>query len=238
MQDRILLTVAARGGSKGVKNKNIRDLNGLPLIAHTINQAIAWGKADSIVCSTDSQDIADVAREYGAQVPFMRPEHLAEDTSGKRDVLKHALKYMEDQTLSKFNILIDLDATAPIRTLSDLDGSLELFKEKQAKCVFSVTPARKNPYFNMVELDANNVSRLSKNLKKPLVRRQDAPKVFDMNASIYIYDREFLLDEKSDTVFSDQSYAWVMDEISAFDIDTEQDFRFLEFLTKEQLVQL
>src|SRR3989338_9811887 len=115
----ILLTIAARGGSKGVKNKNIRFLAGMPLIAHTILQAKQWGKAAKIICSTDSKEIAEVARSYGALVPFTRPAELAQDTSGKIDCLRHALKTMEQMDQTKYDVLVDLDATAPLRKISD-----------------------------------------------------------------------------------------------------------------------
>ena len=238
MKPKILLTIGARGGSKGVKNKNIRPLCGVPLIAHTIRQAKRWGQADHIVCSTDSAEIAKIAKKYGAEVPFMRPAALATDQAGKRGVLRHALQTMEKLTGEKFSILVDLDATAPIRQVRDIDQSLRTFLKKKAKCVFSVTPSRKNPYFNMVEADGQGWVKLVKKLSRPIVRRQDAPKVYDMNASIYVYDRDFLLDEKINTVFSSRSAVWVMDEWSAFDIDTEMDFKFIEFLISKKIVRL
>jgi CMP-N,N'-diacetyllegionaminic acid synthase len=234
----ILLTVAARGGSKGVKNKNIRALCGKPLIAHTILQAIKWGQADRIICSTDSEEIASVARQYGAEVPFVRPAELATDLSGKIEVLRHALKAAELGAGVRYPILVDLDATAPVRDVSDIEGALQLFLEKSAKTVFSVVPARKNPYFNMVELDVEGKAVLVKALDATVKRRQDAPKVYDMNASIYVYDREYLLEEATRSALSDKSYAYVMGELSAFDIDSELDFQFIEFLVSRGVVRL
>ncbi len=237
-KEKVLVTIAARGGSKGVKNKNIRNLCGAPLIAHTIMQARKWGKADRIICSTDSDIIASTAKKYGAEVPFIRPVELATDNVGKLEVLRHALKAMEKQSGEEYAIIIDLDTTAPLRKISDIDGAYKLFVDKWPKSVFSVTPCRRNPYFNMVEVDPAGYAILVKTRGSTFERRQDAPKVYDMNASIYVYDRGFLLDENVKSAVSDRSLIWVMDRLSAFDIDEEIDFKFVEFLVSEGLVSL
>ncbi len=235
---KVLLTIAARGGSKGVVNKNIRPLCQLPLIAHTINQAKQWGKADRIICSTDSEEIAVVARQYGAEVPFMRPALLATDTAGKIGVLRHALHTVEEYSNEHYDVLIDLDATAPIRKVDDIEGSFQLFLNQSPDAVVSVTPCRKNPYFNMLELTQDGTVKLVKEAEGKFLRRQDAPRVFDMNASIYVYATQFLRDERHTTAISGRTLAWVMDEHSAFDIDTEEDFQFIEFLTTKGFVRL
>lgn len=237
-KEKILLIIAARSGSKSVKNKNIRELCGLPLIAYTILQAKRWGKADRIICSTDSQEIASIAKEYGAEVPFIRPSQLATDTVGKIDVLKHALKTVEEQNNEVYPIVIDLDVTAPIRQISDIEKMLQLFLEQRPKSIFSVTPSRRNPYFNMVEINSDGYAIMAKNTNTPIKSRQEAPPVYDMNASIYIYDRDFLLDEKTKISLSDNTLIYIMDELSAFDIDNEVDFQFIEFLILKGLVKL
>ncbi|MFX1483471.1 MAG: cytidylyltransferase domain-containing protein [Promethearchaeota archaeon] len=150
---RILGTICARGGSKGVKNKNIRELDGKPLIYYTINTLREWGKADRIVCSTDSPEIAKLANKYGAETPFLRPKDLASDTAPKIPVIKHALHYCENEEGVNYDVVVDLDPTSPIRTTSDIDGALQNFIDKKADVLYSVTEAKKNPYFNMVELD-------------------------------------------------------------------------------------
>ena len=142
--DKILLTVCARGGSKGVKNKNIRSLCGEPLIAHTIKQAKSWGRADRIICSTDSQDIAQIARQYAADVPFIRPDQLATDTMGKLAVIQHALKTIEQQDKTQYAIIVDLDVSAPLRQVSDIEGAYQLSLQHQADSVVSATKARRN----------------------------------------------------------------------------------------------
>jgi CMP-N-acetylneuraminic acid synthetase len=227
----ILLTIAARGGSKGVKDKNIRPLAGLPLIAYSVLQAIEWGKADKIVCTTDSKKIASIAKEYGADIPFMRPRKLANDIVGKIEVLRHCLKNVEDIYKKKFEIIVDLDVSAPIRKVSDIDNVVTLFKQKRPLSIFSVTRSRKSPYFNMVEKAEDGFYKLVKRNNSSLfLRRQDVPPVYDMNASIYVYNRKYLLDTNTRTAISNNSLIWIMDETSAFDIDTELDFQIVDFL--------
>lgn len=232
----LLITICARGGSKGVKGKNIRILSGKPLIYYTIKQAKNWGKAKHIVVSTDSEEIARIAEKYGAEVPFIRPKELATDIADKVSVIKHVLKSCEEIFGKKYDSIMDLDVTAPIRKVQDLENAYQLFLQKNPKTLFSVVPARKNPYFNMVEETTDGKITLSKQGK--FFRRQDAPPVYEMNASIYIYDREYLLDEKTDSAISDDSIIYIMDEISRIDIDSELDFKYIEFLMKENIISL
>jgi len=235
----ILLTVCARGGSKGVKNKNIKQLMGEPLISHTIKVAKKWNKAAKIICSTDSDRIAEIAIKYGIKVPFMRPKELASDEAGKIAVIRHALLECERIYDTKYDVVVDLDVTSPIRTNKDLNKCLNIFKSKNVDVLLSVVEARKNPYFNMLEINKQGFAEISKKLPNKLLRRQDAPKVYSANASIYFYKRNFLLNEKNTSPLSSKKVAvYVMSEISAVDIDNELDFKFIEFLIKEKVVIL
>lgn len=228
----ILVTIAARGGSKGVPNKNIRMLCGKPLIAHTILQAKAWGRATRIVVSTDAPAIAAVAKEYGADVPTLRPAELATDTAGKLAVIRHAWQHAETHYQLRFDLIVDLDVTAPLRTVQDLEHCYQRFVECQPTTLFSVVPAHKNPYFNMVELSADGVPSLVKS-GGDVTRRQDAPAVYDMNASIYFYQRAFLAEARQESVMTANSQVHIMPDISGFDIDREIDFVFVEFLVEQ-----
>lgn len=235
----ILITICARGGSKGVKNKNIRELNGKPLISYTIEVAKKWGKAKRIICSTDSEKIAKIAKKYGAEIPFMRPKEIAKDDTGKIEAIRHALVNSEKIFSEKYELVVDLDATSPIRTKKDLDNCLKIFNEKRPEVLFSVVKSKKNPYFNMVERNDKGFAELSKNPEKPLLSRQESPQVFDMNASIYFYNREFLLDKKNISPFSsNRVMIYEMDDKSRIDIDDEMDFRYIEFLIKNKVVPL
>jgi len=234
----ILLTIVARGGSKGIEKKNIKLLMGKPLIAYTIEQALKWNQAKRIIVSTDSQEIANIAKEYGAEVPFLRPDHLAKDSTPKGAVLKHALIECERQFNEQYDIVVDLDVTSPLRSQKDLDQCLDLFLKSKPKTLFSVVNARKNPYFNMVERNGSGAIALCKTFEKGVMRRQDTPKVYSLNASIYFYNRNYLLESDMPHAISDQSEIYVMDDISGTDIDQEMDFKFIEFLVKEDCVQL
>lgn len=228
---KILGTICARGGSKGVKNKNIKELHGKPLVAYTIEYLKKWGKADRIICSTDSKKIAEIAKEYGAEIPCMRPAELATDNAFKLDVLKHIVNFVEEKEKTKYDIIVDLDPTAPLRKKSFLEEAFDAFIESDANNIYSVCKARKNPYFNMVELDENGYAHLCKNSN--VIRRQDAKKVYEMNASIYIYKRDFLL--KTNTIHSDKTIIYEMLDVSSIDIDSELDFKFVEFLLKNEV---
>jgi len=225
---KVLGTICARGGSKGIKDKNIRELVEKPLIAYTIEYFKNWEKADRIVCSTDSKRIADIAKKYGAEIPFLRPDELATNTAPKIPVLQQLVKFCEKQDNIKYDTIVDLDPTAPLRKRKFLEDAFKKFLENDANNLYSVTKARKNPYFNMVELDENGYAHLCK--KSNIVRRQDAKPVFELNASIYIYDRDFLLN--TNALHSDKTIIYEMPGIASIDIDSELDFIFVEFLLK------
>ena len=235
--DNLLVTICARGGSKGVKGKNIRPLAGKPLIYDTLKKAKEWGKGKHIIVSTDSDEIAKVAKELDAEVPFIRPQDLATDEIGKVEVIRHALKKCEEIYNEKFNAVMDLDVTSPVRKVQDLENSYQLFLRKNPKTIFSVVNAHRNPYFNMVEVGVDGKARVCKE-SASFVRRQDAPKVYDANASIYVYSREFLINEEGSNVITDNSIVYVMDDISRIDIDSEVDFKYIEFLVKENIISL
>lgn len=228
---KILCTICARGGSKGVKNKNIKPINNKPLIAYTIEQAKESKLFDHIVISTDSDDIANIAKEYGAEVFFKRDERMASDTAGKLDVIKDAFVKSEEYYNEKYDYLIDLDATAPLRNVDDIINSFNQFLENNNGNLITAMPSRRSPYFNLVEVDQNGKVNLSKKLDNSIGRRQDAPKSYDMNASIYIWKRDIILDKKS--LFLDNTGLYIMPENRSIDIDTELDYKFVEFLMKE-----
>lgn len=228
----ILCTICARGGSKGVKNKNIKELNGKPLIAYTIEQAKASGLFEHIVISTDSDDIAQTAKRYGAEVFFKRSAEMASDTAGKLDVIRDAFARSEEHYGKTFDYLVDLDATAPLRSVEDIVDSFEQFMQNDNDNLITAMPSRRSPYFNLVEVDNNGKVSLSKKLDSTVVRRQDAPKSYDMNASIYIWKRDTILNENS--IFLEKTGLYVMPEERSIDIDNELDFEFVEFLMRKQ----
>lgn len=232
MSKKILCTICARGGSKGLKNKNIKLLLDKPLIAHTIAQAGQSGLFEHIVISTDSNEIAQIAKKYGGEVFFTRDATLASDNAGKLAAIQDAFIRSEAHYNTQFDYLIDLDATAPLRKISDIQNAFEqLINNNNTNLITGVT-SRKSPYFNLVECDENNKVKLSKQLDKPILRRQDAPKCYDMNASIYIWNRDTILNQTS--IFLESTGLYEMDENSLFDIDTELDFKIVEMIMKEK----
>jgi len=230
---RILCVIPARGGSKGLPGKNIRDLAGKPLIAHSIDQAKQSRYIDRVVVSTDSDEIARVARSFGAEVPFLRPAELATDKSSTIDVLLHAMDWMEQKERFAFDILLLLHVTAPLRTVGDIDACVEQLVDMKCDNVFSVTEAHRNPYFNMVERRGNTV-RLVK--ESAVVTRQAASPVFDMNCSIYVWWKDVLRKKKG--LFLDRTETYIMPKERSFDIDDIVDFRIVEMLLKESSREL
>ncbi len=228
----ILCTICARGGSKGIKNKNIRELCGKPLISYTIEQAKNSNLFDHIVISTDSDDIAAIAKKYGGEVFFKRSVEMASDTAGKLDVIRDAFIRSEKYYNRVFDYLIDLDATSPLRNVADIINSFNQFKKDNNDNLITAMPSRRSPYFNIVEQSEDGKVYLSKKLDNAIVRRQDAPKTYDMNASIYIWKREAILNEN--TLFLENTGLYVMPEERSIDIDSELDFKFVEFLMKEK----
>lgn len=227
-------TICARGGSRGVPGKNIRQLDGHPLLAYTIAVARSCPWIDRVIVSTDSEAVADVARRYGAEIPFMRPAALAGDTAAKVPVLQHAVRSLEAAGAA-IDIVIDLDPTSPLRTADEIEACWRLVQSPATDIVFTVTPARKNPYFNMIEL-ADGYARLCKVADRTIVRRQDAPEVFEMNASIYAWRRDHLIDDGR--VLGVCSRIVEMPLERSHDIDHEVDFAFLEFLVTTGRVTL
>lgn len=235
---KILVTIATRGGSKGVKNKNIKPLLGKPLIYYTLKQALSWPAASRIIVSTDSIEIADIVKKQNVDVPFIRSQELATDSCGKMFVIRDALVRCEKLYNEKFDIVVDLDVTSPVRTIQDLDNCLDIFLKYNPKTLFSVVAAHKNPYMNMVEKDNEDKIQICKRLFEKITRRQDAPLVYSLNASIYFYDRNYLLKDKDPFPINDNCRMYVMPDTAAIDIDREIDFKFLEFLLKDQYIKL
>lgn len=227
-----ICTICARGGSKGVKNKNIRLLLDKPLIAHTILQARSSGLFDCLAVSSDSDEILAVAATWGVDHLIKRPAELATDHAAKLPVIRHCVTQTELLTGSTFDTIVDLDATSPLRVPDDIIRCVQLLEERNASNIITGAPARRSPYFNLVEVDDNGVARLSKPLAVPVVRRQDAPRCYDMNASIYVWKREVLFDSPS--LFTPDTLLYEMPEERSVDIDSELDFKIVAMLMAER----
>tara|TARA_R110000868_G_scaffold153644_9_gene379158 strand:- start:5360 stop:6079 length:720 start_codon:yes stop_codon:yes gene_type:complete len=224
-----LCSICARGGSKGVPNKNIAIIDGKPLIAHSILQAKATGLFRHIAVSSDSSEILAAAKEYGADILVQRPQELASDTAPKLPAIRHCLQESIKASGVNFDYIVDLDSTSPLRKPIDILNVIELlYKDPHNENVITGTPSRRSPYFNMVELDSNDIPRIIKKLDKDITRRQDAPKCFDMNASIYAWKIDAILSEQS--LFTDKTRLYIMPEERSLDIDSPLDFEIVSFL--------
>ena len=222
-----ICTICARSGSKGLKSKNVRLMHGKPLIAHTILQAQSANIFDAISVSSDSKIILDIASDYGVEFMIQRPQELATDQASKLLTIRHCLKATEEITEHRFDVIVDLDVTSPLRSADNIKNAVNLLDDQKVSNVITGVPARRSPYFNMAELDQNGIARLPKPPKNQFFRRQDSPQCYDMNASIYVWKRKCLLD--SDSIWNEQTRLYVMSEES-MDIDSELDFEIVEFL--------
>jgi len=230
----ILCTICARSGSKGVNNKAFKKINGKHLIEITIKQAILSKIFDEVVVSTDSKKIQKIALKKGAKSWFLRSKKLSSDKSSKVPVIRDVLLKSEYKFKKKFDICMDLDITSPLRKIKDIKNALNLFiKNKKTEILFSVSKARKNPYFNMVEIKNKKISIVKKSHNHyPILRRQDAPNVYDMNASIYIWKRSRLL--KSSNLFSKNTNIYVMPQNRSIDIDNHFDLELTKYILRKR----
>ena len=228
----ILITICARGGSKGIPKKNILKLGNYPLIYYSIKiaQEFLVNRRGKIALSTDCNEIKEVASFYGLDSEYTRSEKLSNDKAGKISVIEDILKFQERELDEKFDLILDLDVTSPLRTLNDLNTALKiLLSDPKANNLISVSPANRNPYFNMVERRGSYFFKVKDtyNFKS----RQVAPEVFDLNASFYFYFRKFF-NQKNDSVFTDKTLVYNVPHL-CFDIDDPIDLEFMNFLYKK-----
>ena len=223
-----LFLIPARGGSKGVPGKNIRKLGDLPLIAYSIKDALAVAPDPSdVIVSTDSQEISEVARRYGASVPFLRPEELATDTAGSREVMLHAADFM-NQRGGGYDSIVLLQPTSPFRVTDDIGKAIDLFYTQRPDMVVSVKSASTNPYYNAYECGEDGFLKISKG-DGLITRRQDAPPVWEFDGSIYVIDIEAL--RRYPSLARMQKILHIPNTVTHnIDIDTELDFLLAEHL--------
>jgi N-acylneuraminate cytidylyltransferase/CMP-N,N'-diacetyllegionaminic acid synthase len=223
-----ICTICARGGSKGLANKNMRLLDGKPMMAWSIVQARASGLFQQVVVSSDSADSLRVATEAGVDAAIERPAEMATDTARKEPAIRHAVLEAERRFGTRYDILVDLDATAPLRLAEDIIGAVSLLESSGATNVITGAPAHRSPYFNLVERAADGSVNVAKQLERTVHRRQDAPACFDMNASIYGWRRDAFLSDPR--VFYPDTVLYEMPEERSRDVDSDLDFQIIELL--------
>lgn len=227
----IVAGIFARGGSKGVPRKNIRLIAGKPLIAYAIEAARQSALIDRVIVSTDDAEIADVARQHGAEVPFMRPDELATDDSPEWLAWQHAIRALHGgDTAPDWDAFVCVPATSPLRTVDDIDACITTLLGSDADMTIAVRPAERSPYFNMVTIDDEGYARLVMPPPRGVFRRQDAPAVYDVTTVAYAARPAFVLSATS--MFQGRVRAVVVPAERAIDIDTEHDFRVAECLLR------
>ena len=198
---------------------------------HTIEQARMIKYFNKIIVSSDSKKIIEISKNKVDHC-ILRPKKLSNDQSSKVDAIQHALLMSENKFNQSFDLIVDLDVTAPLRSTNDISKAIKMFLKKKPGNLVSGTEAKKNPYFNQVMFRNNKLSVVKKP-KKRIVRRQDAPKIFDLNASIYIWSRKNLLSSKR--LINEKTIFYKMPSISSIDIDNKLDFMMVSYILKKKL---
>jgi len=231
----ILALIPARGGSKGIPNKNIRPLLGKPLIAYTINAAIGSKVFDRIIISTDSPEIKKVSLEYGAEVPFMRPKNLAQDNTPMIPVIQHALKFLKGKENIYPDIIVLLQPTSPLRKPEHIRLTLDKFLKSGADSVITVCETRQSPY-SMLKFSKDKISYFTKDAftksgKERYTRRQDLPKVYISSGAVYITRPDIITRENK--ILGQDTRAVIMKQEDSIDVDTLIDFKLAELILRE-----
>ena len=229
---KILGVIPARAGSKGVIKKNIRLLNGLPLIAYSINSALDSKYINDLIVSTDSDEIAGIAKSYGCDVPFLRPKNLAKDNSSSFDVVFHALEQMELKNKYKYDAVILLQPTTPFRTSVLIDQSISRFDPDKVDSVVTVNDVGPVHPYRMYSINEKNLLKpCFNNVKDAMMPRQNLPKYFIRSGDIYITSRNCIKNKKS--LIGDISMGIEVPSDTAINIDCEKDFILAEEIAKE-----
>lgn len=230
----VLITICGRAGSKGFKNKNLKTFLDKPLVYYTLTSAVdfknrAEDTATDICLNTDSDILRDiVAEKYPEVVHVPRPQELAGDTVPKMAVFQQSLKYMEEKTGKKYDYLIDLDITSPLRQIDDVLGAYNMKTARADRgLVFSGCPSRRNPYFNMVKEVGDRVEKV---IESPYTARQQAPAIYDLNASIYVFDTDFLRTNTTGILWDTKCLLYPMRDTRVLDIDSEEDFEMMQLI--------
>jgi CMP-N-acetylneuraminic acid synthetase len=225
--------IFARGGSKGLPGKNLRLLCGKPMIAWSIEQAKSIKRIRRVIVSTDSEEIAMIARDFGAEVPFIRPSELARDDSPEWLAWRHALNYLFESEGNLPDAMVSVPVTAPLRSAEDIERCLNEFSNEESDAIVTVSEAHRSPYFNMVQHNKDGTVGLVIPPSSTIARRQDAPAVFDMTTVAYVVCPHFVMAHNS--LFEGRVRAVTIPVERAIDIDTLMDFQIAEFLMQKRL---
>lgn len=227
----ILVVIPARGGSKGIPYKNIKPLNGKPLICYSIDAARQFTSDENICVTTDDDKIIEVVKNYGLKVPFKRPDYLATDTCGSSEVIQHAFQFFADKGIL-YDAIVLLQPTSPFRKVEFIKEAVALYDDS-IDMVTSVRPAACNPYYDGFEENTDGLLQISKG-DGTIVRRQEAPEVWQQNGSIYVINPKSLLEKGMGGFTKIKKYA--MPETYSVDLDTMLDWKMAELIIKEGIL--
>ncbi|MGL4731447.1 MAG: cytidylyltransferase domain-containing protein [Clostridium sp.] len=230
---KILAIIPARGGSKGVHKKNIKDLCGKPLIGYTIEAAQKSNYIDRIIVSTDDNEILEAVKKFNLEVPFIRPKELAKDDTSSMDVIMHTISWCENN-FEYYDYICLLQCTSPFRDSKQIDEAVEMLINQKSDSIVSICESDVSPYW-MKNLENGKIVDFVKD-KNKYIRRQDLPKVYKLNGAIYICEMEKLKDNKS--WYTKNTLGYVMNSITSLDIDTFLDFKLAEVIIKEKEYEL
>ena len=226
-----ICVIAARGGSKGVPNKNIRKLGDIPLIAHSIKTAISSNLFSSVIVSTENSKIAKISKQYGADVPFLRPKKLATDNASMTDVLLHTITELRKLNYN-FDTIVNRDCTVPFIDKKDIQGAIRKYYSKSCNLVCGVYKQHHNPYFNMMEITKGKYMDFSKKLKNQITGRQNSPIVYQLNGLFVLNVENFL---KTKKFYSTKIIPYEISVEHGFMIYTEFEFQIAEMVTKKRI---
>ncbi len=229
-RDKIIAVITARGGSRGVPGKNIKDLGGKPLIAYSIEVAKKSNLISHLIVSTDDEEIANIAKGYGADIPFMRPTELSSDTAGHVEVMQHAVGFMEEKLAITFDHIVILQPTSPFRLVEDIDETLRILMESDADSGVSMMELEGDHPVKIKKMDGNRVLPYCVSESEG-VRRQDLPKAYKRSSAVYAVKRDILMNQGM--IFGDDVVGHVVPGERSIDIDTEYDWLRAEYMLKK-----
>lgn len=225
----IIAIIPARGGSKGIPRKNIKNINGKPLISYTIAEVKKSKYINRIIVSTEDREIAEISKKYGAEVPFLRPKELAGDSTPGIDPIIHCINWLKENENYRPEYVCLLQCTSPFRKVNQIDEAFEKLISKDSNSIVSVCESEISPYW-MKKIDNGKMKDFLEDISF-YARRQDTPTVYRLNGAIYIAKTDFLLKNKN--WYTENTLSYIMDRNSSIDIDDMIDFKFAEFLMKE-----
>lgn len=232
-----LFIITARSGSKGLKNKNIKKINGISLIGFKAISALKSNYCNRLIISTDSEVLASDARSYGVEVPFLRPKELAKDSTSSIDTILHAMDWIEKNDKIRYENIILLQPTSPFSTYKHINEAINLFNEKQANSVISIVETKPNSKFIAPLEKELKMSKHFDQLKEiGYLRRQDQEKEYTMNGAIYISKWDYF--KKNKSFFSKNTFGYVMKKKYSIDIDKEEDLLYAKFLIEKNIVDI